>query len=149
TVETEHEVTIRDLMRHTSGLTYGFFGNSAVDKLYRDNKVLSAPSDDLAGLIAKLGKLPLIYQPGTRFNYSVSTDVLGRLVEIASGKSLDEFFRERIFVPLDMKDTGFFVPDDKLARFAACYGPAEKGGLKVTETPDKSRFRKSPKLLSG
>src|SRR5262249_39191130 len=92
TVEIKREVTIRDLMRHTSGLTYGFFGNSPVDKLYLNAKVLSDPKDDLASLVAKLGKLPLAYQPGTRFNYSVSTDVLGRLVEAVSGKPLDEFF---------------------------------------------------------
>jgi CubicO group peptidase (beta-lactamase class C family) len=148
-VPADREVSIRDLMRHTSGLTYGFFGNSAVDKLYRQHNVLSAPSDDLAGLVTRLSKLPLIYQPGTHFNYSVSSDVLGRLVEVVSGKSLAEFFQERIFAPLDMKDTGFFVAEEKLARFAACYGPAEGGGLKVTEQFNASRFRRPPKLLSG
>jgi CubicO group peptidase (beta-lactamase class C family) len=145
----KREVTIRDLMRHTSGLTYGFFGNSPVDKLYLNAKVLADPNDDLAGLITKLSKLPLVYEPGTHFNYSVSTDVLGRLVEVVSGKPLDEFFQERIFAPLDMKDTGFFVPEDKLDRFAACYGPDGKGGLKATDVPAKSRYRAKPKLLSG
>jgi CubicO group peptidase (beta-lactamase class C family) len=148
TVEAKREITIRDLLRHTSGFTYGFFGNSPVDKLYKDNKVLD-PNDSLADLVAKLGKLPLAYQPGTYFNYSVSTDVLGRLVEVVSGKPLDQFFQERIFGPLDMKDTGFFVPDEKLSRFTACYGPGEKGGLKVSDAPANSKYRKSPKLLSG
>jgi CubicO group peptidase (beta-lactamase class C family) len=148
TVEAKREVTIRDLMRHTSGLTYGFFGDSPVDKLYKDNKVLD-PNDTLADLVAKLGKLPLAYQPGTRFNYSVSTDVLGRLVEVVSGKPLDEFFQERIFAPLDMKDSGFVVPEEKLARFSACYGPDDKVGLKVTDAPATSRYRARPKLLSG
>jgi CubicO group peptidase (beta-lactamase class C family) len=149
TTEAKREITIRDLLRHTSGFTYGFFGDSPVDKLYRDNKVLD-PNDSLADLVTKLGKLPLAYQPGTHFNYSVSTDVLGRLVEVVSGKSLDQFFQERIFGPLDMKDTGFFVPDEKLPRFTACYGPVEKGsGLKVTDAPANSKYRKPPKLLSG
>jgi CubicO group peptidase (beta-lactamase class C family) len=136
-------------MRHTSGLTYGLFGNTPVDKLYLKHSVLMAPNDDLAGLITRLGKLPLLYQPGTHFNYSVSTDVLGRLVEVVSGKSLDEFFQERIFTPLAMKDSGFFVPEDKLSRFAACYGPAPGGGLKVTDTFGSNRYHQRPKLLSG
>jgi CubicO group peptidase (beta-lactamase class C family) len=149
TVEAKGEITIRDLMRHTSGLTYGFFGKTPVDRMYVQNGILANPKDSLADLVTKLGKLPLLYQPGTHFNYSVSTDVLGRLIEVVSGKSFDEFFQERIFGPLDMKDTGFFVPEDKLERFAACYGPDEKGGLKVTDVPAKSRYRNRPKLLSG
>ena len=149
TVEAKREITIRDLMRHTSGLTYGFFGNSPVDKIYLENKVLRDPNDGLAELVRKLSKLPLVYQPGTHFNYSVSTDVLGRLIEVVSGKRLDEFFQERIFGPLDMKDTGFFVPQDKLSRFSACYGPGDGGALKVTDEPAKSRYLKQPKLLSG
>jgi CubicO group peptidase (beta-lactamase class C family) len=80
TVEANREMTVRDLMRHTSGLTYGLFGATPVDKLYQQRKVLGDPNDTLADLVAKLGKIPLLYQPGTRFNYSVSTDVLGRLV---------------------------------------------------------------------
>ncbi len=147
TVEAKRDMTVRDLMRHTSGLSYGF-GISPVDKLYRESKTLD-PNDTLADLVTKLGKLPLAYQPGTRFNYSVSTDVLGRVVEVVSGKPLDEFFQERIFKPLDMKDTGFFVPEEKLERFAANYGPGEKGMLKVIDAPAKSRYRTRPKQLSG
>jgi CubicO group peptidase (beta-lactamase class C family) len=149
TVPAQREVTIRDLMRHTSGLTYGFMANTPVDQLYKERKVLADPNDDLAALVTKLGKLPLLYQPGARFNYSVSADVLGRLVEVISGQPLDVFFTERIFKPLDMKDTGFFVPEDKLDRLAASYGPGDKGGLKVTDVPAKSRYRTKPKLLSG
>jgi CubicO group peptidase (beta-lactamase class C family) len=148
TIAANREVTIRDLMRHTSGLTYGLFGDTAVDRLYRQNKVLD-PNDNLADLVTKVSKLPLLCQPGTRFNYSVSTDVLGRLVEVVSGKPLDEFFQERIFKPLDMKDTGFFVPPEKLARFASNYGPGEKGGLKLGEAAQHSRFAAKPKFLSG
>jgi CubicO group peptidase (beta-lactamase class C family) len=147
TVAANREVSIRDLMRHTSGLTYGM-GDAPVDKLYLAAKVM-APGDSLADLITKLGKLPLKYQPGTRWNYGVSTDVLGRVVEVASGQSLDEFFKERILKPLDMKDTGFALPKEKLPRFSACYGPGEKGALKVTDAPAKSRYLQKPKFLSG
>jgi CubicO group peptidase (beta-lactamase class C family) len=143
----DRDMTIRDLMRHTSGLTYGLFGNSPVDKMYTAAKLFEA--DSLADMVQKISKQPLLYQPGTHFNYSVSTDVLGRLVEVISGKSLDEFFQERIFTPLDMKDTAFFVPEEKLARFAANYGPDEKKGLKVIDEPAKSRYRARPKILSG
>ena len=87
----KREVTIRDLMRHTSGLTYGLFSETPVDKIYREKNVLNRGSS-LAEMVAKLGKIPLLYQPGTHFHYSVSTDVLGRLVEVVSGKTLDDFF---------------------------------------------------------
>jgi len=96
--------------------------------------------------------LPLKYQPGTKFNYSVSTDVLGRLIEVVSGQTLDAFFAERIFKPLDMVDTGFFVPADKVERFAVNYGPDRTGAepLKVVDDPQKnSIYLKMPKFLSG
>jgi CubicO group peptidase (beta-lactamase class C family) len=142
------EMTIRDLMRHTSGLGYGLPQGSAVDRLYIANGV-DAPGNSLADMVARLGKLPLHSQPGTRFEYSLSTDVLGRIVEVVSGKSLDEFMEERIFRPLDMKDTGFFVPADKLNRLTASYVRGRKGTLKVSDSPTTSRYRKRPKFLSG
>jgi CubicO group peptidase (beta-lactamase class C family) len=147
TVDAKREVTIRDLMRHTSGLSYGF-GNSPVDLLYKKQGVL-ARGDTLPDLITKLGKVPLVSQPGTRWRYSASTDVLGRVVEVVSGRPLDEFFVERIFKPLDMKDTGFLVPEDQLDRFAANHGLDKEKKLIVTETPAKSRYRTKPKMLSG
>jgi CubicO group peptidase (beta-lactamase class C family) len=149
TVEAKREVTIRDLMRHTAGLTYGAFGNTPVDKLYREKSVLARDSN-LQDMVEKLGKLPLLNQPGTRWHYSVAVDVLGRVVEVVSGKPLDEFFAERIFKPLDMKDTGFSVPEEKLDRFTGSHGmDKEKKTLTVTEPAAKSRFRNKPKLLSG
>jgi CubicO group peptidase (beta-lactamase class C family) len=147
TVEAKREMTIRDLMRHTSGLTYGFFG-SGVDKLYQERRVLD-PTSNLQEMVTKLGKIPLLNQPGARWNYSVSTDVLGRLVEVVSGKSLDAFFEEQIFKPLDMKDSGFFVPEGKSERFSANYSRGEKGALKANDVPAKSGYLKRPKLLSG
>ena len=150
TVEAKREPTIRDLMRHTAGLTYGFFGNAAIDQLYKKAGILSTPSDSLQDMVAKLGKLPLAFQPGTRWNYSVGVDVLGRVVEVVSGKPLDEFFAERIFKPLDMKDTGFFVPEEKKERFTGSHGTdKETKKLAVTEPASKSRYLTKPKLLSG
>jgi CubicO group peptidase (beta-lactamase class C family) len=142
------EMTVRDLMRHTAGLTYGFFSTLPVDTLYLKNKILE-PSASLQTMIERLGRLPLAYQPGTRFHYSVATDVLGRLVEVVSEESLDEFLRERIFKPLDMKDTGFFVPEDRRDRLAATHGKNAAGKLIVSDDPAKSRFLKEPTLLTG
>jgi CubicO group peptidase (beta-lactamase class C family) len=117
TVPAERQITIQDLLRHTSGLTYGVFGKSTVKKMYTD---AGADSDDLtnAELVERLGKLPLAYQPGTTWEYSRSTDVLGRVVEVVSGTTLGIFLEERIFRPLGMKDSGFFVPSDKHGRIA-------------------------------
>jgi CubicO group peptidase (beta-lactamase class C family) len=148
TLEVGHEPTVRDLMRHSAGLTYGAFGDSPVDRKYREKNVLSREST-LKEMMEKLGKIPLMYQPGTRWHYSVATDVLGRVVEVASGKPLDEFFAERIFAPLDMKDTGFYVPADKLDRFAASHALEKSKKLAATEPAEKSRYRTKPKMLSG
>jgi CubicO group peptidase (beta-lactamase class C family) len=122
-------------MRHTSGLTYGGgISTTAVDQLYGKHKIL-APGDTLEKTVAKLGKLPLLYQPGTRFHYGVSTDVLGRLVEVVSKKNLADFMQEHIFEPLDMKDTGYYVPEKKQKRFGALHGRNPKGKLIVTDPP--------------
>lgn len=139
--------TVRDLLRHTSGLTYGFFGDTQVDRSYRAANLLQA--DSLAAMIDKLAGLPLLSQPGKRFHYSLSTDVLGRLVEVASGKSLDAFFQERIFTPLGMEDTAFFVDMNKQDRFTACYTKDAAGKLSVSDDPSSSRYLQKPGLLSG
>ncbi len=147
-VEATREMTVRDLLRHTSGLTYGFFGNTAVDKMYRKEGVLDKKTS-LNDMAEKLGKIPLLHQPGTKWHYSVSTDVLGHLVEKVSGEPLDEFFQRRIFKPLSMKDTAFYVPEQKADRFAACYGPTKGKGLKLSDNPRESRFLEKPGLLLG
>ena len=109
-VPSQRDMTIQDLLRHTSGLTYGFFGNTLVKKMYVESKVWNDyPSN--AELIDRLAKLPLANQPGTTWDYSHSTDVLGRLVEVITDKSLYEFERARILDPLGMKDTSFYVTD--------------------------------------
>lgn len=147
-VEPTREMTVRDLLRHTSGLTYGFFGNTVVDKIYRETGVLDRETT-LNDMAEKLGEIPLLHQPGTRWHYSVSTDVLGHLVERVSGESLEAFFQSRIFKPLAMKDTAFYVPSQKVDRFAACYGPMPGKGLRVSDNPLASQFLKRPGLLSG
>jgi CubicO group peptidase (beta-lactamase class C family) len=127
TVPAKRPVTIRDLLRHTAGLTYGFFGNTLVDQEYRKARILS--DQNLAEFVTHLTRIPLLYEPGTRWNYSVSVDVLGRLVEVLSRKSFDQFLQERIFNPLNMRDTGFYVPPNKKERFAKLYSPTKDGKI--------------------
>ncbi len=140
--------TVRDLLRHTSGLTYGIFGDTPVDRQYRVAGILSR-NDSNQVLVEKLGKLPLQYQPATKFHYSVSVDVLGRLIEVVSGNSLDEQFTKTIFAPLGMKDTGFYVHDGKASRFVDNFGPNPEGGLRTTEQAASSQFLRNPTFLSG
>ena len=145
----DREMTIRDLLRHTSGLTYGFFGSTPVDRKYQFARVLN-PTDTLLDTVEKLGKLPLVYQPGTRFNYSVSTDVLGHVVEVVSKQRLDTFFEQHIFEPLGMNDTAFHVAAENVSRFSSNYGPKLGGsGLRVIDASDSSRYLKVPSLYSG
>jgi CubicO group peptidase (beta-lactamase class C family) len=146
TVAAKRPVTIRDLMRHTSGFTYGMPNGSPVDRLYIKNKI---DERTLPDMIRTLGTLPLQDQPGTRFNYSYSTDVLGRVIEVVSAEPLDKFFFERILHPLDMHDTSFSIADDKLDRFATAYARGGKASLGVTDLPARSRYRKQPKFFSG
>ncbi len=137
-------MTVRHLMQHTSGLTYGFFGNTPVDRMYRAQGVLDRDST-LAEATDKLAAIPLLFAPGSRWHYGVSTDLLGRIIEIVSEQALDAFFAARIFEPLGMKDTGFFVPPASAARLAANYNA--RGA--VMEAPETSPYLAKPGLLSG
>jgi CubicO group peptidase (beta-lactamase class C family) len=110
-------MTVQDLLRHTSGLTYAQFGDSPVQMIWRDTKLMDEGQTN-AELVAKLARLPLMFEPGTTWEYSMSTDVLGRVVEIASGKSLAEFFAEHICRPLGMADTGFAAVGERALRVA-------------------------------
>ena len=109
-VPSRRPMTVQDLMRHTSGITYGFFGEGLVKKDYVNAKIFSEDVDN-AGFADRIAKLPLAYQPGSTWDYSHSTDILGRVVEVVSGKSLYQFEKERILDPLGMKDTSFYVTD--------------------------------------
>jgi CubicO group peptidase (beta-lactamase class C family) len=143
-------ITFRDLLTHTSGLTYGFMEANPVDAAYRAQGIdFSIDKGSLGEMVEKLAVLPLIAHPGEAWNYSVATDVLGYLVEVVSGQTLEQFLRSRIFAPLGMSDTGFHVPDDKLERFAACYNRGPQGGLALMDDPETSRFRKPRTLCSG
>jgi len=122
-----HAPTMQELMTHTAGFTYGLFGNGPVDKAYQAAGVMS--SKNLQEMIDKLAKIPLLYQPGTKWVYSVSMDVQGYIIEKLSGQSLPDFMHDHIFAPLKMKDTGFYVPPDKWNRFATLYAENNKGEL--------------------
>lgn len=132
-VPARSEITVRHLLTHTSGLTYRFIGIEPWARLYKEAGVvdgLTQTDSLLADNVKKLAKLPLMHQPGERYSYSLSTDVLGYLVEVVSGVTLDEFFRRRIFEPLRMTDTGFYPPEAKLARLAAVYNQLPDGHIK-------------------
>ncbi|MEE2664476.1 MAG: serine hydrolase domain-containing protein [Myxococcota bacterium] len=141
TVPAQREMTIQDLLRHTSGLTYGFFSDSRVDQLYLERGVLSRDATT-AETVSKLAALPLKHQPGSTWEYSISVDVLGRLVEVVSGLPFDRFLEEQIFAPLGMDDTGFHVPKSALPRVAVNYQwkdeqlvPAEVNPVESFEVP--------------
>lgn len=115
--DAENQITMHQLLTHTSGLTYGFHRNTPVDQRYQDDKLLGAK--DLNEFIDKLTKIPLLFEPGERWHYSVAADVLGAVAEKISGQSYDAFLKQQIFDPLDMDDTFFSVPEEKLERFPA------------------------------
>jgi CubicO group peptidase (beta-lactamase class C family) len=152
---------IVDLLRHTSGLTYGFQQRSNVDAAYREMRIEELDKGKtLQSMIDELAKLPLEFSPGEAWNYSVSADVIGYLIGKISGKPFEQFLKERIFDPLDMKDTDFFVPAAKARRFAACYSADpeggvtlhatdRKGGLTLQDDPTKSSFLSPPSFFSG
>ena len=149
---------IVDLLRHTSGLTYGFQQRSNVDAGYREKKIAEAGT--LQSMIDDLARMPLEFSPGEAWNYSVSTDVIGYLLGKISGKPLEQFLKERIFNPLGMNDTDFFVSADKAHRFAACYSADPQGGmtfhaterkgtLTLQDDPTRSSFLSPPSFISG
>jgi CubicO group peptidase (beta-lactamase class C family) len=115
-------ITVRDLLTHTAGLTYDFLEDSPVSALYRQARLMADAERSLEELIDELVRLPLAYQPGTRWQYSFAIDVIARLIEVISGQPLQEFLRERLFVPLQMSDTGFSVAPGKRGRIATMYG---------------------------
>ncbi len=139
----QRQMTVHDLLRHTSGLTYGFFGKSLVKDQYNAVKILDG-EQTTAQFITKLAGLPLQYHPGTTWDYSVSTDVLGRIVEVVGGMPLDQFLAERVTKPLKMPDTAFWVEPEKQARIAQPQIDPATG--KRPAVPDRTR---KPNFLSG
>jgi CubicO group peptidase (beta-lactamase class C family) len=146
----DHPPTMGELMTHTAGFTYGIFGNTPVDKIYRDKGILNSQS--LEDMIDKLAKTPLLYQPGTRWVYSVSMDIQGYIIEKLSGKSLPDFLQQHIFGPLGMVDTGFFVPQNKRSRFASLYTAGPNGGLVASpgsQNGSVTDYAEPPAMPSG
>jgi len=158
-IEADRDMTVIDLMRHTSGLPGAaryMAGQTAVDKRYREEGLHLLHECNLQEMVERLGRIPLLYQPGTKWHYSIAADVLGRLIEVVSGQPFDVFLTERIFQPLGMVDTGFYVPPEKLNRFVGMYGPKSEEGLQTIDAPEggtghvsENSFRKKPKFLSA
>lgn len=163
-VEPDHAPTIRELISHTAGLTYGIFSNTEVDKRYRealwgDRGVLDLTNyrgDSIQLKVANLDEMskaiadiPLLYQPGSRWVYSVSVDILGRLIEVISERPLDEFMQQEIFDPLQMNDTFFEIPANKIARFGTNHIVDKDGNLIVVDRPESSDYSKPVSLFSG
>ena len=152
TTPVEHPITVRDLFRHTTGLDYMGPKEEDGEPAYKKLEMQGgAPpvSFDLAEAVKRLATAPLNDEPGTKFRYGYSIDVLGRLVEVVSGKPLDQFFEERIFRPLEMKDTAFFVPEEKWNRLAVLYGPKKGGGIERFSGSPQESYKKKPALLLG
>ena len=150
TKPTSDPMRMVDLLRHTSGLTYGFQNRSNVDAAYREGRIESWHKGlDLDGFVAALGKLPLEFSPGEAWNYSVSTDVLGAVVQRVAGKPLADVFAERIFKPLGMEDTFFHVPEEKLPRLTDCYTFVPGKGRIMYDRGEASAWSRAPTLVSG
>lgn len=142
-------MTVRDLLTHMSGLSYGFMERTNVDAAYRRLGIGDRQGGDLRQMVEALSTLPLDFSPGTAWGYSVATDIVGYLVELFSGQRLDRYLRETIFEPLGMVDTAFSVPSDKADRLATCYERAPDKSLRVQDGAAESAYLEEPKLFSG
>src|SRR4029434_8039994 len=142
TAPVERPMTVRDLLTHTSGLTYGFMERTNVDAAYRKLGVADRTRSGYTArdMVEELAALPLEFSPGTRWNYSVSTDVVGHLIELVSGQRLDAYLGEHVVQPLGMADTSFVVTDDQSKRFAANYQRQADDSLKLIDDPAKSIY---------
>jgi CubicO group peptidase (beta-lactamase class C family) len=145
--DAKQAITILDLFRHTAGFSYGFT-NSEVDRLYRNSELLSGKVSR-QNILTEIAKLPLAYQPGATWHYGISTDVLGLLVEKISQQSLADFMQTHIFNPLQMVDTGFYVPDAKLARFSKLYTIDKQGKTVLMANEPLGDFKHLPEVQSG
>ncbi len=147
----EREITVHDVMTHMSGLTYGFMFAHPVDAIYRDHGLgdFTNPKVSLAQGMVELAGMPLLFDPGSRWQYSMSTDVCGRIVEVVSGMTLDAYFDEHIFGPLGMVDTGFWLSEEQLPRLPACYTRTAETRLHEINRAAHPAAGRSPAYLSG
>lgn len=141
-------MTIKHLLTHTAGLTYGFMSNHPIDVLYRQRGVQGGGSHTLEGMIERLSEVPLLYDPGSLWRYSFATDVCGYLVQLFSDCDLDEFVKEEICSPLGLEDTDFHVRGESADRLAACYQHASDG-FELQDATEGSRYLQRPTFLSG
>jgi CubicO group peptidase (beta-lactamase class C family) len=149
-VEPERPMSVRDALMHMTGLGWGVDGPLLMDRFLEAMAVVrGGPTGTLQTMIENLADKPLVFHPGTRWLYGLSTDVCGRLVEVISGRSFDDYLRTEIFEPLGMKDTAFSVPDSEIDRFAASYGRRRDKTLKLIDDPERSSYRRQPSFLSG
>jgi CubicO group peptidase (beta-lactamase class C family) len=164
-VPAEREITILDLLRHTSGFSYHFIAPSPLGQQYTDASITpgvrplpvttslgnAGPDQEatLQDMVERLGQLPLVIQPGSAWHYGINMDVLGRLIEVSSGQSFPDFLEEHVFGPLEMSDTSFYVPDEKIERFATCYGATPEAGLKMVDPAFTSAYRQPPAMPGG
>ena len=159
------EITVLDLLRHTAGISYSFNAPPALGKRYLELSltpgIRGLPADaglgpsgrdreaTLSDMVERLGTLPLLFDPGTAWHYGINQDVLGALIEATSGQSFPDFLQDHLFAPLGMRDSGFFVPEGKVDRFANCYGPTAEGGMRLLDTARTSEYREPPAMPGG
>ncbi len=147
-VDQQRPITVRHLLTHTSGLSYGFHQDSPIEEMYREADITD-PDSTLKEMAEKLGKLPLVTQPGAKWRYSNATDVLGYLVEVVSGVPFDRYLQDNILDPLDMQDTSFYVAEENLDRLATVYGASPNGRIVPLDNPMVNRQRRPHTLFSG
>ena len=164
-VPAQRQPTVLDLLRHSSGFSYSFIAPPPLGERYVEASItpglrpLPIPtalgptgpdaSARLEDMVERLGRLPLAIQPGSAWHYGINMDVLGRLIEVSSGRSFPEFLEQELFAPLGMKDTAFYVPAQKVDRFAALYGPTPESGLELIDAPRASSYLEAPAMPGG
>ena len=147
-VDQKQPITIRHLLTHTSGLSYGFHQDSPIEEMYREANITD-PDSTLKEMAEKLGRLPLVTQPGAKWRYSNATDVLGYLVEVVSGVPFDRYLQDNILDPLGMQDTSFYVAEENLDRLATVYGASPNGKIVPLDNEMVNRQRRPHTLFSG
>ena len=147
-VDQKRPITIRHLLTHTAGFSYGMHQDTPIDKMYRDEDLNNADSS-LQEFVEKISRFPLLHQPGEKWRYSNAITVLARLVEVISGQPIDQFLRDRLFSPLGMTDTCFYLPEEKLHRLPALYRPTRGGRIAKVENSLATRFTRPHTFFSG